>query len=109
VQWPVEWSDPRLPDTLHVSWWRNDYPVPGDARTESVFWGTFTLADDNGTWSGPFQGTHPLDGSYDLQAILDGEGANEGLMAILNGDWTGFSGWDIDGLIFEGEPPLLTQ
>ena len=107
ADWPMEWSDPRMPGTLHVEWSRNEYPMPGTSTDSTVFWGTFSLDGEAGSWCGPFRGVAYTDGAFDIQATLEGDGAYDGQMAILNADWTGFSGWDMRGLILEGQPPLL--
>ena len=96
-----EWSDPRLPAEKRLILDFTTYPDDGGrlmvART------SIRLDGPDGAWVGTGVGLAYPDGTSEGQDVLVGEGAYEGLTAVLH------CGTDLvcDGYIFEG--PMPTQ
>jgi hypothetical protein len=102
LEWIVEWTDPRLPSTM---WHRIDYDLyEPDAATPYAT--SVLLVGEEGSWRGSGYGV-----GYDagfVQVLLIGEGAYEGLYAILDRKDATLTDdtakRTFDGFIFEGEP-----
>jgi hypothetical protein len=101
-EWTVEWTDPRLPSTM---WHRIDYDLY-DPDSALPYATSVLLLGEDGSWRGTGYGV-----GYDagfVQVLLIGEGAHEGLYAILDRkDATlpdDTAQRTFDGFIFEGEP-----
>jgi len=56
---------------------------PGPAGMEAQFWGTYRLENENGYWSGTFQGSIAADGSTMYRAHGNGGGSYQGLMVHI--------------------------
>jgi hypothetical protein len=102
LEWIVEWTDPRLPSTM---WHRIDYDLydPDGALPYAT---SVLLLGEEGAWRGSGYGVGYDEGF--VQVLLTGEGAYQGLFAILDRkDATlpdGTAQRTFDGFIFEGEP-----
>ena len=96
-----EWSDPRLPsDSAMVE---NFDIYRTDDGTQVVGMSAIRLDGPNGSWTGTATSLYSLpDGTGSGVMVLTGEGAYEGLFAVLMGDPSG-----MDGYIFEGEMPPM--
>jgi hypothetical protein len=81
----VEWDDPRLPTDL---WLTRDFTVvfkpTDDPDAVSNHAWSVLLQDAEGRWRGTGRSVSDADGSHSLYALA-GEGAYEGLSAILRG------------------------
>jgi hypothetical protein len=102
--WTVEWTDPRLPTTM---WQRIDYEqyptsTPEGALPYAV---SVLLEGEDGSWVGDGRGVGYDEGF--VQVILEGQGAYEGLYAILDRKDTTLPDGTVertfDGFIVEGE------
>jgi hypothetical protein len=102
LEWTVEWTDPRLPPTM---WHRVDYDLY-DPDSALPYATSVLLLGEKGSWSGTGRGVGYDEGF--VQVLLIGEGAYEGLYAILDRkDATlpdDTAQRTFDGFIFEGEP-----
>jgi hypothetical protein len=96
-----EWSDPRLPsETAMVE----NYDIyQTDDGSQVVGLSAVRLDGPGGSWTGTATSLYSLpDGTGTGLMVLTGEGAYEGLFAVLEGDPTGW-----DGYICEGEMPPM--
>jgi hypothetical protein len=80
----VEWSDPRLPSDLwlllgYTLIWQGE----GSVATSNTAWQCL-LEDEQGRWRGTGRSVKGADGKYSLYTLA-GEGAYEGLSALLRG------------------------
>lgn len=110
----VEWSDPRLPAR---QWMTLDYHSISE-RTAGLDDGAMTtvtthlLEDENGRWTGQGRVVFDANGRFSFYTLV-GEGAYEGLYALVHGvrdaghEWL----WDsaFEGFIFEGELPSFPR
>ncbi len=81
-EWTVEWSDPRLPPKM---WHRIDFEGYGGDEPDggvTPYATSVLLQGDDGSWAGTGRGVGYDDGF--VQTVLVGEGAYEGLYAILD-------------------------
>jgi hypothetical protein len=87
-------SDPRLEDTLYQAVNQDDYTLPGDetsagisaSRPTGLAIGAFTnrIENDEGAWEGSAVQLDSPDGTtYVAPLVMTGEGAYEGLTAIV--------------------------
>jgi len=112
----VEWSDPRLPADL---WLSLGYTLIGQREDQMESAGVMNTAwqilleDDEGRWHGTGRSVQAADEKYSLYE-LTGEGAYEGLSALLRGTaptdkeaglMHAYGPWDMayEGYIFEAE------
>ena len=96
-----EWSDPRLPAVKHSIMNFDSYPGGEDGRgIMSQF--ANRLDGPDGSWAGTVTAMQYVDGRGVGQDIYVGEGAYEGLIAIMFCDTAG-----CEGQIFEGEMPPM--
>ena len=105
----VDWSDPRLPETIHLQ--RAPVMHHGDMASDQDFMFVFAdsvrLEDTVGAWAGSGRGVIGSDGNF-TRYELTGEGGYEGLGALLNLHDDGESPiWTFDGFIFESELPSV--
>ena len=111
VEQTVEWSDPRLPAT---HWFTARYQMIWDFDAEKGAVTTTTnhlLEDEAGSWhgSGRFVTADGAKDEYGLY-MLEGEGAYEGLYALLHGasermfDYGPYGPNSYEGYIFEADP-----
>lgn len=99
-----EWSDPRLPsETAMVE----NYDIyQKDDGTQVVGLSAIRLDGPHGSWTGTATSLYSMsDGTGSGFVVLTGEGAYEGLFAVLHGEPPG--GWD--GYIFEGQMPPMPE
>jgi hypothetical protein len=110
----VKVDDVRLTGLMTSTWSWDDYDPVGDTSTA---WGTITIENDAGAWSGSFTGVEFPTGTMDTHAWLIGSGAYDGLAAFLclqcssHGPALPFDAdaahaWGTSGLIFRGMPPV---
>ena len=104
-EWTVAWSDPRLPSKM---WHRIDYE--GYATDEpdggvTPYATSVLLRDDQGSWVGTGRGVGSDEGF--VQMVLVGEGAYDGLYAIIDRHDSVLANEhpmrQFAGFIFEGE------
>jgi hypothetical protein len=103
----VEWSDPRLPATMHID--QDAVLHHGDMTSYAdymfVFADSLRLEDADGAWVGSGRGVSGSDGTIMLYE-LTGEGAYEGLSALLDRAFDPDTmAVDFDGFIFEADVP----
>lgn len=114
-QHEAQLSDPRLSGTMTTSWNWDDFDEVSDT---SVAWGTITIENERGAWTGTFSGVEYPAGLMDTHAWLVGSGAYEGLGAFLclqcasHGPALAFDhdathAWGASGLLFRGTPPSV--
>ena len=101
-------SDPRFEGDWYQTWEMDGYALPGTEDGPEVQAWTWRVENDEGAWqSEVIEATFP-DGSPigDPAAVFIGEGAYEGLTAIVASTEADVRpcGWDIRGIIFEGAP-----
>jgi hypothetical protein len=112
IEQQVEWSDSRLP-AQH--WVRLDYTTYGSDDPESGVMAVRTshlLDGADGVWRGTGRAFETSDDRYSYYE-LTGEGAFEGLHALLRGtpgrDAHGPWDWSYEGWIFEGDTPSFPE
>lgn len=103
----VDWSDPRLPGTMHVQ--QDAVLHHGDMTSYADFMFVFAdsvrLEDADGAWVGSGRGVSGSDGTIMLYE-LTGEGAYEGLSALFDRAFDPETmAVDFDGFIFERDVP----
>jgi len=109
----LEWSDPRLPSSMWIS--ENlDMHYLGDGYEAWVWAGSIRLEDEQGAWTGQENGMGEfMDDSLVLRPrvmMLRGEGAYEGLTAVLQRSWDPDDPTyhaTVEGYIFETESPPM--
>jgi hypothetical protein len=106
----IAWSDPRLPPT---HWIRMDYAIHGtDEPVAMTVTTSHLLVGQEGSWRGTGRAVEADEGRYSTYELL-GEGAYEGLYALLRGTpgADAHGPWDLsyEGLIFEGELPAFPE
>ena len=107
----ANWSDPRLPETMHLQ--REPVLHHGDMTSYDdwmfLFADSLRLEDTVGSWTGSGRGVVGSDGNFTLYE-LTGEDGYEGLSALLELHDDGMSPtWRFDGFIFESDlPPVPT-
>jgi hypothetical protein len=96
-----EWSDPRLPAVKHSVMNFNSYAGEGDGR--GIMGQTSTRLEDSvGAWTGGAVTMQYVDGRGVGWDTYFGEGAYEGLVAVLQCTSEG-----CEGQIFQGERPPM--
>ncbi|MGD8684024.1 MAG: hypothetical protein PVG27_08760 [Chloroflexota bacterium] len=104
-QYEVAWdSDIQLPRHVTLVMREDLHFMSGPERAAVVCWGNIAIEDSNGYLAGPVRG-FAIDGDAQVQAMLTGGGAYEGVNAILTGPIGGEEGGTIEGLVFEGYMP----
>ena len=104
-QYDVAWNgEVQLPDRVTLVMHEDLHFMAGDERHAVVCWGHVTFEDAEGYLVGPVHG-FAIDGDAQLQAMLTGGGAYEGVNAIVTGPIGGAGGGAIEGLVFEGYMP----
>lgn len=73
-------SDLRLTGTMTMAWDWDDFD---EATDTSVTWGTITIENEQGSWSGSFTGVEYPSGLVDSHAWPRGSGACEGPTVFL--------------------------
>ena len=110
-----EWSDPRLPSVMQIT--ENvDIHYRGDDQDAWAWVGAIRLEDSDGAWTGSEYGMGEwVDQRLVLQPrmmLLRGEGAYEGLSAMLQRSWETDDPTypaSVEGYIFEGELPPMPE
>jgi hypothetical protein len=97
-------SDPRLAGTFTRSWDEDEYFSDGEAFL-SIVVVTDRIENDEGAWQGSGVWYRPADTEWSLAPmVLVGEGAYEGLTAILGGAYS-YGECAVSGYIVEGSIP----
>ena len=96
-----EWSDPRLPAVKHSIMNFNSYPGEGDGRG-IMGQTTMRMEDSVGAWTGGAMTMQYVDERGVGWDTYFGEGAYEGLVAVLQ-----CTSERCEGQIFEGERPPM--
>ena len=91
-------SDPRLDGEVLISWQTDDYPG------HTLGTGTWRIETADGVWEGSYTRLEAEGISDHNTAVLVGQGAYEGLIAVWEQTFDG-SGWDVTGAIFPAGPP----
>ncbi len=108
----IAWSDPRLPPMKHGRENLHLYHQGDDLRAQTLA-GTIRLEGPDGAWVGTAHGMADEDATRGRQLtkimVLDGEGAYEGLHAVIVTTIDeGVSPMpSYEGFIYEGEAPSL--
>jgi hypothetical protein len=95
-------SDPRLEGTLYEARDEDTYTLPGNEKGPHFGVRTYRIENDEGAWQGSAVSLESTDGRYYYGPyVMTGEGAYEGLTAILvNPDQSNrFTGYIIEGTI----------
>ena len=108
-----DWSDPRLPSVMQLT--ENlDIHYRGDDQNAWAWVGSIRLEDADGAWTGREYGMGEWIGDglvlRPRMMPLSGEGAYEGLSAMLQRRWETDDPTytaSVDGYIFEGELPPM--
>jgi hypothetical protein len=104
-QYDVSWDgDVQLPDRVTLVMREDLHFMTGDERHAVVCWGHASFEDSEGYLVGPVRG-FAVDGTAEVQAMLTGGGAYDGLNAILSGPIGGEDGGAIEGIVFAGYMP----
>jgi hypothetical protein len=102
---PFEANDPRLRGEL---WSIHSWDTYEDSQG-SVIVGRAGIDHESGAWQGTFHGyASPNDEHLYYQLDLNGEGAYEGLSAMLFIIDNGTS-FDVEGMVFSGELPPMPE
>ncbi len=100
-----DFTDPRL-DGRHLSHLAGFEEGDPDVDGVGAYSGLWEVVTDDGAWVGEYATfrTPPM-GYSTITVQLRGEGSNEGLTAIMEGDFADRCGWDIRGVVVEGSLP----
>ncbi len=95
-------SDPRLEGTLYQAWDEDDYTLPSNEPGPNIVTFTDRIENEEGAWQASVVGLRfPDDTGYYGPMMMVGEGAYEGLTAIIAfesfGDDCAVRGYIIDG------------
>jgi hypothetical protein len=104
-QYDIEWEDATLPTKAALVMSEDLHFIAGPDSFAIVCWGNLTIDDEDGYMTGPVRGFAYKDGRAELQAILEGGGAYEGLGVILTGPLGSHVGGPVEGVLFEGSVP----
>jgi len=97
-------SDPRLEGTFTQSWNQDEYSS-GGAAFLSIVVTTDRITNDQGAWQGSSVWYRPAEGNQSFApVVMVGEGAYEGLTAILRG-LEDYGACAVSGYIIEGSIP----
>ncbi len=99
----VSVSDPRLDGDVLISWQTDEYVAP-DGTAQALGSGTWRIETADGAWEGSYVRLEAEGLSDKNTAVLVGQGAYDGLIAVWEQTIDG-SGWDIAGAIFPSGPP----
>jgi hypothetical protein len=101
---PLEVSDPRISGTWHMIL---NYDTFTDGASYGVRSVSNTIVNDDGSWTGTGTGFQdPTTEGLHYQVLLTGQGAHEGLSALIFLSQDSYSmTFDVDGVIFPGELP----
>lgn len=105
----VAMSDPRLEGTVYHAFEADTYTMPGAEEGALVWAATRRLQNDEGAWEergygGSFSDGTAIGGEA-IREVWIGEGAYEGLIAIMEGTpIEGTCDLEVRGLIFQGAP-----
>jgi hypothetical protein len=114
-------SDPRLDGRIAVWFSSDEYLVASDEPAwqlsgvdpdewpRGVVASTYRLTNDDGSWHGSrYQNWYPDGDNSTTTAVYTGEGAYEGLIAVMEMDYDELNpvcAWDVHGYVIEGELP----
>jgi len=99
----VSMSDPRLDGDVLISWQADEYAAP-DGTDQALGSGTWRIETTEGAWEGSYVRLEAEGVSDKNTAVLVGQGAYDGLIAVWE-QTIGGSGWDVTGAIFPSGPP----
>jgi hypothetical protein len=110
-------SDTRFDGTIWTYFDTDEYVYYPDADIEdhpAFITGLMRVENPGGAWQGSFQGTYWPAGPFAepmwFPVLLTGEGAYEGLTAILGMLFSEDPcGWQVRGFVFEGQMPKLPE
>lgn len=97
-------SDPRLDGTLYQAWNEDAYTLRGDEPGPSIVTFTDRIENDEGAWQGSAEMLRFPDDTSSVQLVMTGEGAYEGLTAIVAFDEFA-EGCAVKGYIIDGNFP----
>lgn len=98
--WDFTTTDPRIGGHARFQFSIDGYGAVGPE------WGTLTITNTNGAWTGPCTGASWASGDRTLLGCwLVGSGAYAGFSAYYTVSDTGSGGAGMDGVIFPGSPP----
>ena len=98
-----EMSDPRLNGTMRTVYNRDIHGLAGQLMSFST-----RIDNEQGSWLGTGQGFWDTDdASWYFEAVYAGEGAYEGLSAVMQILATGRGEFSYNGLVFPGEMPQV--
>ena len=97
-------SDPRLEGTLYQAWDEDTYTLPGNEPGPNIVTFTDRIENDEGAWQGSVVMLRFPDDTASVQMVMVGEGAYEGLTAIVAFEEFG-EGCMVRGYIIEGSVP----
>ena len=101
----TEVSDPRLEGTLYPAWNEDEYTLPGTTRPGIVVF-TDRIENDEGAWQGSgVLLAFPEARSTSAPMVMVGEGAYEGLTAIVGLSSRAGDDCAVEGYIIEGSIP----
>jgi hypothetical protein len=103
----VTMSDPRLEGTVHHTFEADTYGMPSGDTVAEVWAATRRIENEAGSWEVRAYGGSFADGTPigNAPAVYIGEGAYEGLIAILDeSPLEGACGSDVRGVIFDRAP-----
>jgi hypothetical protein len=99
-------SDARLggQHISHLAGYEHGDPDVDDGV--GAYSGLWEVTNEEGSWVGEFSTFRFLPDSYSTLSIeLDGQGAYDGLTAVMEADFLESCGWDLRGVIVDGELP----
>jgi hypothetical protein len=109
----VAMSDPRLEGTVYHTWEADEYIEPGAEEGAGVWAATRRIENEEGAWETRDVGGNFSDGSpigapeFEAPAVYVGEGAYEGMIAIMEEsplEGEGACGADVRGVLFVDGP-----
>jgi hypothetical protein len=104
----VDMDDPRLSGTWEQTGNLDEFPqLDGEERVE-IHWAGLTISNDEGSWNGTCTSTYDSAAATETsldQCQLTGEGAYEGLSALLAPTSHAWPSWTVAGAIFPGPVP----
>ena len=104
----VNMDDPRLSGAWEETNNLAEFPQLHDELRVEIWWGGLTITNDDGSWNGMCTSTYDSAAAAETslaQCQLTGEGAYEGLSALLSPTGPGGSSWTVAGAIFPGPLP----
>ena len=104
----ISMDDPRLSGDWEYTNNVDEFPQPGTDERVEVGWGTLTITNEDGSWSGTWTSTDDsaaTDGAPVAQYELTGDGAYAGLSAIFRDTSWDWPTWAVAGAVYPGPLP----